>query len=146
MTASVTGSVQLLSAPGGTVLATIGAAPATAPGYDLLGAGESSVQRRRDVVTSPWVAGEQEVASVEGALTYDLVIHAVGGDWATTQGLVTTIRDAVTRTSWALRETLGGHVEDYLCRAAVSFEARRERDLMINGRCAITVTIPVERA
>jgi hypothetical protein len=145
MTASVAGSIQLLSAVGGTVLATIGAGPASAPGYDLLACGVDSIQRRRDTVTSPWVAGAQEVASVEGELTYSFTCHAVGTSWANAQTIANTVRDAVTRTSWALREELDGHVEQYTCRAALSVDMPREKNWVINARIAITVTIPVER-
>lgn len=139
MSGSITGSVVVAGI-------TIGAAPVTAPGYDLLGCGITGSTRRRDTVTSPWVHGETEVASVRGALFYTIELQCVG----TTFGGSCTLKDAlvtaVEAKTFSLVETLDGHVETYTCRAASQIDAPIDRTLLLNRRRAMTITIPVRKA
>lgn len=129
---------------GGISLAT--GAPAVAPGYDLIACGLSDIARRRDTVTSPWVAGETEVASVEGELTYELSVQCVGTDWANATALADALHAAVDVKTYSLVEVLGGHTESYACGAATRISKPIDRELMINARRAVTITIPVKRA
>lgn len=137
---NVTGTITL----NGTL--TIGSGPATKPGYDLLGCGLSSIQRRRDTVTSPWVKGEAEIASVEGALTYDLVVQCVGTSWSSACTLATAVQTIAEMKAWTLVEVFDGHTESFACSAAMVIDKPIERDLMINARRAVTLSIPVTRA
>lgn len=125
---------------------TIGAAPVTGPGYDLLGCGVSGITRRRDTVTSPWVHGETEVASVRGAMFYQIELQCVG----TTFGGASTLKDAlvtaVEQKTFSLVETLDGHAETYTCRAASQIDCPIDRVLLLNKRRAMTITIPIRKA
>lgn len=117
-----------------------------ASGYELMAMGFDTIQRRRDVVTSPWVLGETEVASVQGALTYGFRINAV----APTLGEAITLTDAVIaqceQREWQLTEAVESYAQTYDCRAAISIDAAYERSYYINGRRTITVVVPVKRA
>jgi hypothetical protein len=125
---------------------TIGAAPVTAPGYDLLGTGITGRTRRRDTVTSPWVHFETEVASVKGALFYTIELQAVGTTFGGASTLVDTLVTAVEAKTFTLVETLDGHVETYTCRAASQIDCPIDRTMLLNARRPMTITIPVKRA
>lgn len=117
-----------------------------ASGYELMAMGFDTIQRRRDTVTSPWVNGDTEVASVQGALTYGFRINAV----APTLGEAITLTAAVIvqcqQKDWQLTEAVETYTQTYDCRAAISIDAAYERNYYINARRTITVTIPVKRA
>lgn len=117
------------------------------PGYELLACGLESIQRRRDTVTSPWIRGDKEIASVQGALTYGFTINAVGGDSGLAEAIAlsTEVISAVQQKSWTLQEVLDGHTETFACRAAITVQRAYDRQWLLNARTSVTATIPVRR-
>lgn len=140
---SYTGSLTLAGASTITISAVPLALGAT--GYELLACGLDGIQRRRDTVTSPWIRGETEVASVQGALSYGFAINAVGSGLAGAIALATAVITLVQEKEWTLTETLDGHVETFACRAATSVDSPFDRTMVINARKGVTVSIPVKR-
>lgn len=115
-------------------------------GYELIAMGFDAIQRRRDVVTSPWVKGEAEVASVQGALSYTFVINAVGSSMGDAIDMTADIINEVQQKTWSLTETVESYSQTYTCCAASSIDAAYDRNYFINHRRQITVTVPVKRA
>jgi hypothetical protein len=139
---AIDGSVTL----GGVIVAyTVPVAPGAA-GWELVDCGLTSIGRRRDVVTSPWVNDDVEVASVRAALKYQVKIRAVAASFGEASAMVADAVAAVEQTAWTLVEALDGHTETYACRAAETIDMPKANDLVINARREMTITIPVRRA
>jgi hypothetical protein len=113
------------SVPGSIVFGalTFEAQPVPAPSYLILeGTGPGAMTRRRDVVTSPWVDGETEVASVRGAATYTVVVQCVGTSWSN----ACVLADAVL--AQADLRLLGRRPERHASRAGSAHQRPPDRD------------------
>jgi hypothetical protein len=140
---AIEGSVSL----DGTITAyTTAVTAAGVPGWELVDCGLAAIGRRRDVVTSPWVHEDIEVASVRAALSYRVVLRAVAATLGEASGMVDDAIAVAEQTEWQLVVDLDGHTETYSCRAASQIEMPYDRAMVLNGRRELTITIPVRKA
>jgi hypothetical protein len=130
--------VALLTAAGSTVLAW----DETSTLYRTVQIQPAGMTRRRDVATSPHIAGEYEISSVPGGGALLLEVLVTGASWTASDTAKNAIITASQVRRWKLRTTTDGVVETWSCYAADYVSVIEPAFAWAHMR-RLTLTIPV---